>query len=250
MVAAAAPAASPLYTGAKPVLASRQMGLYQAVPTLNAEIAAWRRGWRDVAGVDEAGRGPLAGPVVAAAVILDPDYAQDWWCDLRDSKLVAAPERERLAALVQAQCAHGVGVASHETIDALGLIPATKIAMRAALAALPVRPHMVLIDAVSLPEYRHRSIIHGDALCASIAAASILAKVSRDAIMDGYHDEYPDYGFHQHRGYSTPEHQRALAEHGPCDIHRRLFAPVRAALEARGLTIEPERLSGEPVIVV
>lgn len=230
----------------KPVLASRQMGLYQAVPTLNAEIAAWRRGWRDVAGVDEAGRGPLAGPVVAAAVILDPDLARDWWCDLRDSKLIAAPERERLAALIREQCAHGVGVASHETIDTLGLIAATKLAMRRAIDALPCRPDMLLIDAVSLPEYRHRSIIHGDALCASIAAASVLAKVSRDAIMDGYHEEYPDYGFHQHRGYSTPDHQRALAEHGPCDIHRRLFAPVRAALEARGIVVEASLVPVEP----
>ena len=210
------------------------MGLFRAAPTLSAEIAAWRRGFRNVAGVDEAGRGPLAGPVVAGAVVLDPDAPRTWWSDLRDSKLLGRSDRERLAGAIRGGCAWGAGVASHETIDALGLIAATKLAMLRAVEALPVPPDMLLIDAVSLPQYRHRSIIHGDALCASIAAASIIAKVTRDALMYEYHDRYPEYGFDQHRGYGTPRHMRALEVHGPCAIHRRCFAPVRAAWEARG----------------
>lgn len=213
------------------------MGLYQAVPSLNAEISAWRQGYRHVAGVDEAGCGPLAGPVVAGAVILDPGRIRGWWSELRDSKMLPANERERLSAEIRADCAWGIGVATHALIDAIGLTAARKHAMRQAVAALPCRPDMLLIDAVSLPEYRHRAIIHGDALVASIAAGSILAKVARDAIMAGYHPVYPAYGFDRNAGYATPEHKRALDEHGPCAIHRRLFAPVRAALEARGLAL-------------
>jgi ribonuclease HII len=215
------------------------MGLYQAVATLNAEISAWKQGCRHVAGVDEAGCGPLAGPVVAGAVILEPGRVRRWWSELRDSKMLLAAERERLAAEIRDDCAWGVGSVSHEIIDDIGLTAARKLAMRQAVAALPCRPDMLLIDAVSLPEYRHRAIIHGDALVASIAAASIVAKVARDAIMAEYHPVYPAYGFDRNAGYATPEHKRALDEHGPCAIHRRLFAPVRAALAARGPALAP-----------
>jgi ribonuclease HII len=228
------------------------MGLYEAVPTLNAEIGAWRRGFRNVAGVDEAGCGPLAGPLVAAATILDPQSARTWWSELRDSKMLEAPDRERLAGLVRDDCAYGVGIVTHEFIDTHGLTAARKHAMRTAVQALPLAPDLLLIDALPMPEYRHRAIIHGDALCASIAAASIVAKVARDAIMSAYHPVYPMYGFDHNVGYATPEHKRALDEHGPCDIHRRLFAPVRAALAARGVVLdlpvveEPDEL--EPAI--
>lgn len=214
------------------------MGVFTAVPTLNAEISAWKRGYRNVAGVDEAGCGPLAGPVVAGAVILDPQFAQTWWCELRDSKMLDVNERTRLAEMIRDHCAWGAGVASHEYIDTYGLTAARKSAMRKAVAGLPCAPDMLLIDAVSLPEYRHRAIIHGDALVASIAAGSIVAKTVRDAIMTDYHPQYPVYGFDSNRGYATPEHKRALTEHGPCDIHRRRFAPVRLALAAHGILIE------------
>jgi len=217
------------------------MALFQAAPSLNAEISAWRQGYRHVAGVDEAGCGPLAGPVVAGAVILEPGRAAGWWADLRDSKMLSEPERDRLAVAIRADCAWGVGSAAHDYIDTHGLTAARKHAMRQAVRALPCHPDMLLIDAVSLSDYRHRAIIHGDALSASIAAASILAKVARDAMMVAYHAEYPAYGFDQHRGYATPDHKRALEEHGPCAIHRRLFAPVRAALDARGPALAPAR---------
>ena len=213
------------------------MGVFPAVPTVSAELAAWRRGFRAVAGVDEVGCGPLAGPVVAGAAILDPGSPRSWWSELRDSKLLLEPDRDRLAAMIRDDCAYGIGSVSHEYIDEHGLTAARKEAMRRAIAALPVQPDALLIDAMSLPEYRHRSIIHGDALVASIAAASIVAKVARDAMMVAYHPEFPAYGFDSNRGYATPDHKRALDEHGPCPIHRRLFAPVRAALAAKGLPV-------------
>jgi ribonuclease HII len=222
------------------------MAMYRAVPTLNAELRAWKRGFRHVAGVDEAGCGPLAGPVVAGAAILEPGRPRAWWADLRDSKMLQAPDRARLAAAIRDDCACGVGIVSHEEIDEHGLTWARKEAMRRALAALPVRPDVVLIDALSLPEYRHEAIIHGDALVASIAAASIVAKTTRDAIMADYHPAFPAYGFDSNVGYATPEHRRALDEHGPCEIHRRLFAPVRAALHARGVAVRVRGLDVEP----
>ena len=222
------------------------MGLYQAVPSLNAEIAAWKRGYRHIAGVDEAGCGPLAGPVVAAAAILEPQFASTWWCEFRDSKMLLAPERERLAALIRAECAWGIGIASHEFLDEHGLTAAPEV-RDARRRAKPCRaPGPAADRRRRAPEYRHRAIIHGDALVASIAAGSIIAKVARDAMMSDFHPVYPHYGFDTNRGYSTPEHKRALDEHGPCDIHRRLFAPVRASLEARGITVRVRGLAVEP----
>ena len=215
------------------------MALYRAIPTLTEEIRGWRSGHRHVAGLDEAGRGPMAGPVVAGAVILDPQFARDWWSELRDSKALTPARRAKLARRLQ-DAAIGIGLASHEEIDALGLLAATRQAMLRALAALPVPPDLLLIDAVSLPEdagpegapaWTQRALIHGDARCVSIAAASIVAKMERDRLMEEYDTSYPLYGFARNRGYCTRDHLRALNRHGPCPIHRRSFAPVRAYLE-------------------
>ena len=211
---------------------------YRGAPTLSEEIRAWRLGFRHVAGVDEAGRGPMAGPVVAGAVVLDPQFAQVWWSQLRDSKLLTAARREELARLLRAGAVGATGLASNQEIDALGLVEATRQAMLRALAALPMRPDLLLIDAVVLPDGvgLQRAIIHGDTLSVSIAAASVLAKVERDRLMDEYDAVYPDYGFGHNRGYCTAGHQRALERLGPCAIHRRSFAPVRAWLEQRTTT--------------
>jgi ribonuclease HII len=222
------------------------MAMFTAVPTLNAELSAWRQGYRHVAGVDEAGCGPLAGPVVAGAVILEPGFARSWWSELRDSKMLDIDARERLFAMIRDECAWGAGVASHEYIDSMGLTAARKHAMRLAVRALPQPPDMLLIDALSLPEYRHRAVIHGDALIASIAAGSIIAKVTRDHLMAEQHETYPAYGFDHNVGYATPEHKRALDEHGPCAIHRRLFAPVRAACVAHGIAVSVSLPALEP----
>ncbi len=203
------------------------------LPLLSREILAWRAGFRFVAGVDEAGRGPLAGPVVAAAVVLDPHQAAPWWLELRDSKVLSAPTRERLARLLREGTALGVGIASPEQIDALGIVDATRLAMRTALRALPRPAQFALVDGLALrdPGTPHEPIIHGDACCLSIAAASIVAKVERDRIMSDYDRAYPRYGFARNKGYGTPQHLRALAAFGPCELHRRSFAPVRSCLE-------------------
>lgn len=218
------------------------MGLYRAIPTLSEEIIGWRRGRRHVAGLDEAGRGPMAGPVVAGAVILDPQFAAPWWSELRDSKALTANQRERLVERLRASAAVGVGSASHDEIDKLGLLVATREAMLRALADLPERPDLLLIDALDLPyEAEQRAVIHGDAKCVSIAAASVVAKVERDRLMDVHDGKYPAYGFGHNRGYCTPDHLRALDEHGPCAIHRRSFAPVRAYIEGRQLPLPAEQ---------
>lgn len=213
------------------------MPLVRIAPTLSEELHAWRAGHRYVAGVDEAGRGPMAGPLVAAAVILDPERPAAWWSHLRDSKLLTARRRAELAQRIAESAPAGLGLASHNEIDAFGLMEATRQAMRRALDALPCPPAVLLLDAVALPDDARpqRVLTHGDALSLSIAAASIVAKVERDRLMDGHHEAYPPYGFAHNRGYCTPDHLRALDAHGPCPIHRRSFAPVRAYLERNGL---------------
>jgi ribonuclease HII len=184
---------------------------------------------RFVAGVDEAGRGPLAGPVVAAAVILDPRQVIG---GVRDSKQLSPAQRERIAQQVRERAlAWAVASASVEEIDALNILQASLLAMRRALEALWPAPDFALIDGNRLPVLRigARAIVRGDACEPAISCASILAKTHRDALMEAREKLHPGYGFARHKGYATAQHLAALRRLGPCPIHRRSFAPVAAA---------------------
>ena len=178
------------------------------------------------AGVDEAGRGPLAGPVVAAAVILDDLHPIE---GLADSKKLTSRRREKLydQIMARALCC-SIAQASVQEIDALNILQATLLAMRRAVEGLRLKPVKVLVDGNRLPvlDVRAEAIVQGDALVASISAASILAKVHRDRLCAQWHEQYPAYGFDQHKGYGTAAHLQALHEHGPCEHHRISFAPV------------------------
>ena len=191
------------------------------------ETHAIARGLWPLAGIDEVGRGPLAGPVVAAAVILDPQAVPD---GLDDSKNLTPARREELFEII-ARSALAIGIASATAveIDAINIRQATLLAMRRAVAGLPVQPLSVLVDGNDPPVLACscESIIGGDALVASIAAASIVAKVTRDAMMARLCQRYPAYGFSAHAGYGTPQHRAALQAHGPCPEHRYSFAPVK-----------------------
>ncbi len=186
----------------------------------------------DVCGVDEAGRGPLAGPVVAAAVVLDRRRPIE---GLRDSKLLTELQRVRLAAEIRRNAkAFAVGFATHQEIDGINILQASLLAMERAVLRLRLVPELVRVDGRQIPAfheharlYRAEPIIDGDNLVPEISAASILAKVCRDRLMRRLHRRYPQYGFDQNKGYGTAEHLRALATFGPCAIHRATFAPVR-----------------------
>lgn len=183
-----------------------------------------------VCGVDEAGRGPLAGPVVAAAVILDQGRAP---IGIDDSKKLNAPVREALFELINANAHVGIGIASVEEIDSLNILWASMLAMERAVAALPTSPAHALVDGNRCPKglpCGSTPVIGGDALSLSIAAASIIAKVTRDRMMRNLDSDHPGYGFAGHKGYGTPAHLAALGRLGPCLIHRRSFAPIRQAI--------------------
>ncbi len=186
--------------------------------------------WQLICGVDEAGRGPLAGPVYAAAVILNP---RDPIRGVADSKTLTPEERERLALLIRER-AHACAVASAsvEEIDRFNILRASLLAMSRAVQALGVKPALALIDGNLCPPLfcRTRAVVQGDARIPCISAASILAKTERDAEMRRLHQRYPDYGLDRHKGYATLDHLQALRRFGACDIHRRSFAPVREAL--------------------
>lgn len=200
------------------------------------ERSLWREGLARVAGVDEVGRGPLAGPVVAAAVILprtpsgEPRRA-DWIRALDDSKVLSAAQRERLARVIRAESEWNLAVVSPQVVDQVNILQATRMAMRLAVAGLPARPDALIIDGndvagSGLPE---RSVVDADARCFSVAAASIVAKVARDAIMEELDTVFPGYGLAEHKGYATDVHREAIARLGPTTIHRLSFAPVREA---------------------
>lgn len=187
-----------------------------------------------VAGVDEAGRGPLAGPVVAAAVVLDPRAPIE---GLKDSKQLGVAERERLAALIREYArAWSVARADAGEIDRINILQATLLAMRRAVEGLSTPPERVLVDGPHCPALpcSAEAVVGGDRTVPSISAASILAKVARDAEMVDLDARYPEYGFRRHKGYPTREHREALANHGPCPFHRRSFGPVRAVIAAGG----------------
>lgn len=201
----------------------------------SADMAAQQQSftWDDarlVAGVDEAGRGPLAGPVVAAAVMLDETRPIH---GLADSKKLSAARRDSLYDEIRANAlCCSVAMASVEEIDRLNILQATLLAMRRAVEGLRLKPQLVLVDGNRLPvlPVRAEAIVQGDARVPAISAASILAKVTRDRWLDELHVEFPCYGFDQHKGYGTAQHLAALKQHGPCVAHRRSFAPVADAI--------------------
>ena len=199
------------------------------LPTFDQEAALQAQGYRLIAGVDEVGRGALAGPVMAAAVILPLGVDFPWLGSVRDSKQLSPKQRERVFDLVQrAGIPFGLGSVPHATIDEVGIVQATRMAMAQAVDSLPWRPDFLLVDALSLPEVDlpQKGIIRGDQLSFSIACASIVAKVSRGRQMMELDGVYPGYGLARHKGYGTRQHLQCLGQLGPCAIHRRSFAPV------------------------
>lgn len=203
------------------------------------EEAGYARGFLRIAGVDEVGRGPLAGPVVAAAVVLPPGFSYD---GIKDSKLLSATQRERLAAVIKGQAqGWGIGVVDVEEIDRINILKASLLAMAKALAALRPQPDYLLIDGnqpipsqwLELPNQpnavppQQKTIVKGDRLCRSIAAVSIVAKVARDEMMVELDKRYPEYGFAGHKGYGSAAHIEALRRYGPSPAHRLSFKPVR-----------------------
>lgn len=199
------------------------------IPTMVEENLLYEQGYHLVAGVDEVGRGPLAGPVVAAAIILPKNLKGSWVSRIRDSKQLTPAQRDYLFPhLQESALAVGVGRAEHWEIDEVRIVEATRRAMKRAIDSLSPVPEFLLIDALQIPDAAigQRGIIHGDVLCLSIAAASIVAKVARDRLMREEDELYPGYGFKNHKGYATPRHLDALQRLGPCRIHRRSFYPI------------------------
>lgn len=198
-------------------------------PSFAEEILLEAEGYHLVAGIDEAGRGALMGPVVAAAVILPHNIMSRWQEEVRDSKQLRPERREYLFEYIrEAATSVGIGAASNDFIDTYGIIRATRLAMKLAIEQLTPAPQYLLIDYLRLPEIAlpQKGITNGDSLCFSIACASIVAKVTRDRLVTEMDIEYPGYGFARHKGYATREHLKRLGCHGPCAVHRRTFRPV------------------------
>ena len=199
------------------------------------ERSLWQSGCQRLAGVDEAGRGPLAGPVVAAAAVLPSRWLEDGLPKelegLNDSKQLTPAQRERFFARLTADPEVGFGVArvDSDQVDRINILQATYRAMSEALAQLRPAPDHILVDGrhVKVLRFPQTALVKGDSLSYSIAAASVLAKVTRDRMMEAFDRVYPAYGFGAHKGYGTPQHLAAIVEHGPCPIHRRSFAPFR-----------------------
>lgn len=202
------------------------MAASDPIPSLAFERRAWKAGAHWVAGVDEVGVGPLAGPVTAACVALPPGRRFKWYKTVRDSKVLPERTRVELAAEIRRAVPWALGWASHVEIDRINIYQARKLCMLRAFEALSVTPDHIISDALPLPLPNVEPVIDGDALSVAVAAASIIAKVARDALMEEMCAKYPGYGFCHNKGYPTPEHKRLLVRRGPCEIHRRSFAPV------------------------
>jgi len=203
-------------------------------PSRTEEKKLAKQGYRLIAGIDEVGRGALAGPVVAAAVILPLQLKGDWLDEVRDSKLLSPIKRESLFHNIhETAISIGIGMTPSGIIDALDIVKATRLAMKAAIEQLSPPPQSLLIDYMSLPEVPlpQQGITNGDQLCFTIACASIIAKVSRDHMMIELDSTYPGYGLAQHKGYCTKKHISSLHQLGPCPIHRQSFRPVRDVIE-------------------
>lgn len=213
--------------GTKTAVPQTLFSLVQETDRFSFERELVRQGFSSIAGTDEAGRGPLAGPVVAASVILPDvcDYQQ-----FNDSKKLTAKARAELFGLLKDIGAEiGIGIIPQDQIDRLNILQASLLAMKKSLESLSVCPDFVLVDGkFPIPvNISQQSLVKGDSRSSSIAAASIVAKVTRDELMAGYHRQYPQYNFHRNKGYPTAEHRRVLAEYGPCPLHRKTFAGVK-----------------------
>lgn len=210
------------------------------------------QGFSLVAGIDEVGRGPLAGSVVAAAVVLPQELGYPWAADIRDSKALTSKARLHLSSnIIETALTWGIGEASYKEIDSIGIVAATRLAMCRAVASLSFVPDCLIIDALELPDLDipQYPIIHGDALCRSIASASIVAKVARDRLMESLDPRYPEFGFVRNKGYGTPEHLAALDRIGPCEIHRKSFAPIRQEPAPKpDRRVRPSRTRSAPLL--
>jgi len=206
------------------------------IPSFTEERQLRQQGYRFIAGVDEVGRGALAGPVLAAAVIMPFMFKGAWRKEVRDSKLLSPAQRESLYEPIRdTELAVGIGSSDVWTIESLGIVRATEIAMEQAVKQLLPRADAVLIDYMRVPGIKlpQKGVVDGDTLCFSIACASIIAKVTRDRMMEELDRTHPGYLFAQHKGYGTEEHLACLRKLGPCQIHRRTFQPVRDVLNLR-----------------
>jgi len=203
---------------------------YSKPPTLMYESTLSSQGYKSIAGIDEVGRGALAGPVVAAAVILPQSADLPRLKDVRDSKEVSPEKRDSLYSLIMEEAfAVGIGIVSWQTIDSINILNATRLAMRQAIEQLACLPDFLLVDGMTIPrlDIRQKGIVKGDRLCLSIACASVIAKVTRDRIMVDLDAVYPNYGLAQHKGYGTRFHLDCLSQYGPSPVHRFSFAPVK-----------------------
>ena len=199
------------------------------VPDFSEEKELQKDGLLYVAGLDEVGRGSLAGPVVTGLVVFPAGADYEWLASVKDSKELTIKQREELAPLIKSTALVAeTGLSSAEEIDQLGIVRATRLAMQRSLDAALLTPQFLLIDAIKLPSSNipQKSIVKGDSKCLSIAASSILAKVTRDSLMSGLSEKYPGYGFEKHKGYGTSKHLEEIERLGPCKLHRLTFAPM------------------------